>query len=1195
MLFRTALLVAAVFTTLLLLAGPASAQTVVNSASDRWLETQSAPGEGGTGARAHVTLVVKHDPGLEVTGLRYDTNYDGTDNTPNAGITAVTAEQPPGSFNYSRVSSSVTLPNPGAFSCPIFGTRTRRVDRTIRVRARLSNGTETGTLSANVHLVANGQCLASQDYPFLFDQSQSATHLTPGDAVSFTFTGDDADSFGGEDNFGGINWRWRRLNDGAIINMGLVCFGNSDNTPRTLNTTAPGRGRWVAEAELRNADNTCLANTNSGRYFRLGAIDVNTEQSASPNGSITGVPARPQIGQTISAVANVEDADDASNGGDVQMIEWDADRNATNGPLGDGFERRELGNAESNPALTTAQRTQAINTTGVAPGTYTVRARITDNGAINGADNIRRTRIITATYKVDTPPTANPFNGSVESDATLPISLVAADADDDPLTYSIIDPPDHGALTGSGPNRTYDPNNGFAGTDTFTFQVADGFGGTATAVVTIRVTPATNITAAPDTSTEPQSTRAATFEFSSPVPGVTFQCRLDDGAFETCESPLTYEDLSDGNHDFAVRAVAGGTGGPYIDPTPDTRSFQVDAFPVLTITQAPDSSTSSTSATIEFTASAPGSNDPVTTECRLDNGPRRPCESPATFTDLSSGSHSITVYATDSRGKEVSETRQFQIDADAPVTNIDSAPPVTSTSPDAEFAFSSSEPNSTFECALDTVVFTPCSSPQQYTGLSEGDHTFRVRATDSLGSVDPTPATHTFTIDTTPPETTASAAPAGPTRTPPQFTFSSDPNSTFQCRIGTAPFEACTSPYDVPGTLDDGEHTFEVRATDAAGNADATPESRTFTLDRSAPTTVFSGATPDEGSTISEDSATFDFSSPDGGSAFECSADGGPYEPCSSGEQMTGLEDGDHTFAVRSRDAAGNTGNPATRSFSVDVTEPQTQINSGPAGTVRSENVTFTFSSPNGDATEFRCSLDGALFEPCTSPKQYTGLSDGSHTFRVAAGDEAANFDQTPAQRTFTVDTSELPAPNEPPDPPVDPEDPDCTFGEDLATCGPPSMTSKLKVFPRTGRANVILKTDTGGAAVSRAVFRLPNTMRVVTGGAGAGKGAGALVLSGGERRVIKLTVPAGRNGDRALGSDATTQVVLRGRKVIVTTSDEGVTNVNLRLHGRPSGFLTTKKRCGTLAFRVTLTDSANKKGAATARADAPCPRRRSS
>jgi Ca2+-binding RTX toxin-like protein len=59
------------------------------------------------------------------------------------------------------------------------------------------------------------------------------------------------------------------------------------------------------------------------------------------------------------------------------------------------------------------------------------------------------------------------------------------------------------------------------------------------------------------------------------------------------------------------------------------------------------------------------------------------------------------------------------------------------------------------------------------------------------------------------------------------FSFTStEPGSSFQCSLDDAPFEQCTSPDDVK--VKKGKHTFEVRATDAAGNTDATPASESW-------------------------------------------------------------------------------------------------------------------------------------------------------------------------------------------------------------------------------------------------------------------------------------------------------------------------------------------------------------------------------
>ena len=86
-------------------------------------------------------------------------------------------------------------------------------------------------------------------------------------------------------------------------------------------------------------------------------------------------------------------------------------------------------------------------------------------------------------------------------------------------------------------------------------------------------------------------------------------------------------------------------------------------------------------------------------------------------------------------------------DTTPPDTTITSAPPNPSEVNSATFAFESSEGNSTFQCNLDSVGWGSCTSPISYDDLSEGSHVFQVRATDSSGNTDPTPASHSWTIE----------------------------------------------------------------------------------------------------------------------------------------------------------------------------------------------------------------------------------------------------------------------------------------------------------------------------------------------------------------------------------------------------------------------------------------------------------------
>jgi len=91
-------------------------------------------------------------------------------------------------------------------------------------------------------------------------------------------------------------------------------------------------------------------------------------------------------------------------------------------------------------------------------------------------------------------------------------------------------------------------------------------------------------------------------------------------------------------------------------------------------------------------------------------------------------------------------------------------------------------------------------------------------------------------VDTTPPDTTTSGGPSGPTKdsTPTYHFATNDAGATFECRIDSGAYAPCTSPHTT-APLADGHHTFYVRAIDAAGNPDPTPATRNFRVDTHAP------------------------------------------------------------------------------------------------------------------------------------------------------------------------------------------------------------------------------------------------------------------------------------------------------------------------------------------------------------------------
>jgi hypothetical protein len=111
---------------------------------------------------------------------------------------------------------------------------------------------------------------------------------------------------------------------------------------------------------------------------------------------------------------------------------------------------------------------------------------------------------------------------------------------------------------------------------------------------------------------------------------------------------------------------------------------------------------------------------------------------------------SVTVAPTDEMGRTFDVVTYDFSDSVLPDTYLDSTPPPVTSSTTATFTFHSSATDATYECSLDDAQPAPCTSPQTYTDLGEGDHHFSVRSIDKVGE-DPATATDDFAVDLSPP------------------------------------------------------------------------------------------------------------------------------------------------------------------------------------------------------------------------------------------------------------------------------------------------------------------------------------------------------------------------------------------------------------------------------------------------------------
>lgn len=140
-----------------------------------------------------------------------------------------------------------------------------------------------------------------------------------------------------------------------------------------------------------------------------------------------------------------------------------------------------------NPGETTKTFTMPINNDNTVEPDETVNLTLSSPG--NADLGAPANAILTIINDDNTPPVANNQNVTTVQNTAVNITLIATDADNDPLMYIIVSNPSHGTLSGAPPNLIYTPSGGFSGSDSFRFKVNDGKADSNIATVSITVTP----------------------------------------------------------------------------------------------------------------------------------------------------------------------------------------------------------------------------------------------------------------------------------------------------------------------------------------------------------------------------------------------------------------------------------------------------------------------------------------------------------------------------------------------------------------------------------------------------------------------------------------------------------------------------------------------------------------------------------
>jgi hypothetical protein len=286
----------------------------------------------------------------------------------------------------------------------------------------------------------------------------------------------------------------------------------------------------------------------------------------------------------------------------------------------------------------------------------------------------------------------------------------------------------------------------------------------------------------------------------------------------------------------------------------------------------------------------------------------------------------------------------------------------------AQIEFAGDETTVSFLCSVDQADFAACTSPVELTALTEGSHSFVVKAIDADGA-ESEPAQHSWAVDlTAPPEPSLSGPPAVTGSRSATLTFAdADPAATFLCALDGGSFATCTSPVSLGG-LGEGLHVFAVRARDPAGN-EGLAATRAWTVDVTSPTVAVTspadGALTNDttptlrgtGGTAPGDAGTVSVAlrRASTSAAVQLSAPVDPVTGVWTVTPGTPLAADLYTVTAEQGDSAGNHGASQATSFTIDVSVPTVSLSTPTNGTV-TENRLPTFAG-SADAGTLELSL----------------------------------------------------------------------------------------------------------------------------------------------------------------------------------------------------------------------------------------------
>ncbi len=490
------------------------------------------------------------------------------------------------------------------------------------------------------------------------------------------------------------------------------------------------------------------------------------------------------------------------------------------------------------------------------------------------------------------------------------------------------------------------------------------------------------------------------FSWASDDAAASYTLTVDGKDYAATGTSHTLE-LADGAHTWSITATdaagnAASTNGsgftlesttPDVPDTPDTPDTPDKPDASLTLNKPELGKGSKGKMKVTFSWSGEESMTYVLTVDGKDYKLKKKTEKELTLKD---GTHSYTVTATDAAGKTITQSGSVLTDGTAPTVSL-TEPSLGAKGTGSQavtLSWNSSEA-ATYTVTVDKKEVYSGKEAACTVNLADGKHSYSVTATDSFGNVSKAKSGK-LTVDTTAPALSLKEEKlkkVGDGLVKATLSWKGEKGATYTVVVdGTEVVSGSKKTSLILAKLADGEHSYSVTATDAAGNS--ITQSGSFTADTSAPELRVTGLALSKADERKMN-ITLSWES-EAGASYTLKVDGKKQVLSGTSHTLSGIKDGKHKYELTATDAAGNKVT-LRDSFVFDATAPKVSTKKLKLSKAGEGQVSATFRWKGEKGATYSLVVDGETLYTGTETSCTLTLRDGTHSYSVSATDAAGN------------------------------------------------------------------------------------------------------------------------------------------------------------------------------------------------------------